>query len=134
MLHSARMPRTRPALAAIALLLALLGGCRAERNLYRADRVAPVLTFEIKDARNAVLWKLWNRDRRTVSDIRYRAIPPGFIQEIPAGRERPRDFAPGEPLTVFVAFSDGWCRTAVTATGTDRFRTVSRQCAQLSRP
>lgn len=124
-----RLPR---ASAALLLLLAALAGCRNERNLYRADRVAPILTFEIKDARNEVLWKVWNRDHGTVSDIRYRATPPGFIQEAPAGRERPRDFRPGEPLTVFVAFADGWCRTSVTATGADRYRTVSRQCAQLS--
>ena len=134
MLHSAtvsRNLRTRIAAAGLGLLLAA-AGCGKEKNLYRADRSAPILTFEIKDAGKQVVWKLWNRDGKTVSKISYRLIPPGFIEEAPPARQRPRDFRPGEPLTVFVAFRDGWCRYSVTATGPDSYHDDYHQCAQVT--
>src|SRR5512142_3211272 len=102
MLHSARVSRKHLSVAAAGLGLCLLAlfGCGRGKNLYRADRVAPLLTFEIKDAQNQILWKLWNRDGKTVSKILYRQIPTGFIEEAPPARQRPRDFRAGEPLTV----------------------------------
>ena len=134
MLHSARVSRKHLSVAAAGLGLCLLAlsGCGRGKNLYRADRVAPLLTFEIKDAQNQILWKLWNRDGKTVSKIHYRQIPEGFIEEAPPARQRPRDFRTGEPLTVFLAFRDGWCRYSVTATGPDSYRDDYHQCAQVS--
>lgn len=123
-------PQTIGFLLGLALLA--LSACQRERNMYRADRVAPLLSFEIKDPRNEVLWKLWNRGGKTISKIRYAEVPDGFVQEIPAAPARPRAFRPGESLVVFLAFPDGWCRYAVTATGPDAYRDVSHECAQLT--
>ena len=98
--EAVRVSRSSPVLLTLAFALA----CNFEHqcggeNLLTIARPASVESFEVKDARGESLWKLNAVVPQKLFSIRYGEVPPNYVQTVPPGGVRPRDFVVKEQLS-----------------------------------
>ena len=95
------MARRLPGLASLALLW--LGGCAgsggaAGEPLLVISGPETFESFELRDHRDRVIWRLVADEPAAVERLVYGQVPAGFRQEAPAAGAPPRGLLAGEPL------------------------------------
>jgi hypothetical protein len=92
--------------ALFALAVVPLGACAGGEPVPAADPLVVIvgpkafLSFELRDEREGVIWRLVADEAAPLSEVFYGEIPAGFRQEVPAGGEPPRPLLFGEWLTL----------------------------------
>lgn len=89
-------------------------------NLLTTSKPSVIESFEVRDDRGAVLWKIHATTPRDVRSISLGEVPEGFVQTIPeAGR--PRDFGTDEELVILTVSTTHTLRHKGVATGPRSF-------------
>lgn len=95
---ASRRPTGGPVGTALLALLALAAGCSAPAPLLVVSGPTEFESVEVRDAADAVLWRI-DADRPVdLERITYGVVPAGFRQSYPAGGAAPRAFLTGEPI------------------------------------
>ena len=71
-----------------------------DENLLTISQPSTVESFEVRDSKGAVLWRIESAEGREIREIHLGDIPQGFIQTLPSSGH-PRRFNEAEELTTF---------------------------------
>ncbi|MGB5817481.1 MAG: hypothetical protein WBI27_20005 [Thermoanaerobaculia bacterium] len=75
-------------------------GCAKERPLLSVSGPQDLVRFEVRAGGGEVLWAIAADEPTPLRGIYYGAVPPGYLQTMPAEGGLPRPFVEHEPLRV----------------------------------